>query len=92
MIAGAEHPQGTLILVLGIVSIVLCQLTGPVAWIMGRKALREIDASRQPTTNRGQVMAGMICGIIGTVFLVIAVLYVVFALVVFAGAAGTSVR
>lgn len=65
--SGAEHPQGTLILVLGIVGLVLCQLAGPVAWIMGRNALREMDASGQQFTNRGQVKAGMICGIIATV-------------------------
>ena len=75
--SGAEHPQGTLILVLGIVGLVLCQLAGPVAWIMGRNALREMDASGQQFTNRGQVKAGMICGIIATVLTaLVIVLYI----------------
>ncbi len=74
---GMEHPQATVILILGIVSIVVCQLTGPFAWIMGRKALREIDASGQAYSNRGQVQAGMICGIVGSVLLVLVILYLI---------------
>jgi hypothetical protein len=73
-----EHPQATVILVLGILSIVFCQITGPFAWIMGRKALREIDASGQTYSNRGQVQAGMICGIVGSVLLVLVILYLIF--------------
>jgi len=75
---GNEHPQGTIILILGIVSIVFCQLTGPFAAIMGRRALKEIDASGRVYTNRGQVQAGFVCGIIGCVLLVLVVLYIVF--------------
>ena len=75
---GNEHPQGTMILILGIVSIVFCQLTGPFAAIMGRRALKEIDASGRVYTNRGQVQAGFVCGIIGCVLLVLVVLYIVF--------------
>ena len=44
---GYEHPQGTTILVLGILSLVVCQLLGPVAWVMGNNAIAEID--RNPT-------------------------------------------
>ena len=34
-----EHPKGTTILVLGILSLVLCGLLGPFAWNMGNQAL-----------------------------------------------------
>lgn len=85
--SGAEHPQGTLILVLGIVGLVLCQLAGPVAWIMGRNALREMDASGQQFTNRGQVKAGMICGIIATV---LTVLVIALYIAMFAGLMASS--
>lgn len=85
-----EHPQGTLVLILGILSIVLCQLTGPFAWVMGRKAMQEIDANPTAYSNRGQVQAGMICGIIGTVLLVLLLLYIVFMFVIFGAAAATS--
>ncbi len=41
---------------------------------LGRRAVREIDASSVTTySNRGIAMAGMILGIIGTVFLVVVV-------------------
>jgi hypothetical protein len=69
-----EHPKGTLILILGILSIVCVQLLGPVAWIMGNTAMREIDANPGACSNRGTVNAGRICGIIGTIFLVLGVI------------------
>jgi hypothetical protein len=49
-----DHPQGTTILVLGILSLVICQLLGPVAWIMGNNAIKEIDASPSRYGNRGR--------------------------------------
>ena len=57
-------------LVLGILSIVFCPLCGPVAWVLGRNAEREVDASRQRLGGRGLATAGKILGIIGTVFVV----------------------
>jgi hypothetical protein len=68
-----DHPQGTIILILGILSLVCIQLLGPVAWVMGNKAIREIDANPGAYTNRGTVNAGRICGIIGTALLVVGV-------------------
>ena len=38
--------RGVLILVLGILSLVLCQLLGPVAWILGKGDMAEIDSGR----------------------------------------------
>jgi hypothetical protein len=77
-----EHPQGTTILVLGIVSLagaLLCGfllLLGPVAWIMGNTALAEIDQNPMAYSNRGNVQGGRICGIIATVLLVLGVLFI----------------
>ncbi|MBK8470517.1 MAG: DUF4190 domain-containing protein [Actinomycetales bacterium] len=88
--SGVEHPQGTLILILGILSIVICGLTGPFAWSMGRKALREIDTSGMAYSNRGQVQAGMITGIIGSVFLLLAILYLIFVVFIIGMAATQS--
>ncbi|MGV1008697.1 MAG: hypothetical protein ACOYBY_08820 [Dermatophilaceae bacterium] len=89
---GLEHPQGTMILVLGILSIVLCQILGPIAWVMGRRALTEIDASGRSYTNRTMVNAGMICGIVGTVFLALGLVWLVFVIIVAIGTASTGVR
>lgn len=62
-----DHPQGTTILVLGILSLVAVQILGPVAWIMGSKALAEIDADPTRYRNRGTVQAGRIMGMIATI-------------------------
>jgi uncharacterized membrane protein YjgN (DUF898 family) len=87
---GREHPNGTTVLVLGILSLVLCGVLGPFAWSMGSKALREIEANPSVQwSNRSNVTAGRICGIIGTVLLVLQVLAVV---VVVIGLALTSPR
>ncbi len=71
--APKDHPKGTTILILGILSLVCCGFIGPVAWIMGNNALAEIDAAPEAYRNRSTVNAGRICGIIGTVLLVVGV-------------------
>lgn len=81
------HPNGTTILVLGILSLVVCSLIGPFAWVMGNRALREIDTSGHLYENRGSVQAGRICGIVGTCLMLAVIgLYAIFA-VIFGGVA-----
>ncbi len=88
-----EHPKGTMVLILGILSIVICQVLGPFAWVMGRRTLQEIDTSGRTYTNRSMVQAGMICGIVGTVLLILAVAYVIVVVVILGVVASTgSVR
>jgi hypothetical protein len=73
--AQRQHAQGTTILVLGILSLAICGLLGPFAWSMGQRALREIDSDPSTTySNRGQVNAGRICGIVSTCLLAVGVL------------------
>jgi len=64
-----EDSQATTVLVLGILSLVLCQILGPFAWVMGNKELAGIDAGRRAPENRGTAQAGKILGIISTVLL-----------------------
>ena len=64
-----EHPEGTTVLVLGILGLVLCGILGIPAWVKGNRVLREIDESGQYVVNRGNVAAGRICGIVGTALL-----------------------
>jgi hypothetical protein len=68
-----EHPQGTTILVLGILSLVVCQIMGPIAWVLGAKAQQEIDLDPARYTNRGNVVAGKILGIVASVLLIVSV-------------------
>lgn len=77
-----DHPQANTILVLGILSLVVCGLCGPFAWSMGTKALKEIDAAGGTIGGRGNVKAGYICGIIGSIGLIISLLFVTFAIVI----------
>jgi hypothetical protein len=83
-VAPHDHPQGTIILMFGIISLVPCglQLLGPVAWIMGNRALATIDANPSWFTNRSTVNAGRICGIIGTAELVITIAILIFSFAV----------
>ena len=79
---GVEHPQGTTVLVLGILSLVICGILGPFAWSMGNRALAEIDAAPPGYySNRGQVSAGRICGIVATILLIVSI----FAIILFFG-------
>jgi uncharacterized membrane protein len=70
-------------MVLGIVSVaggLMCWLPlliSPVAWIMGAKAVKDIDASRGAQTGRSEAVAGKVLGIIGTVLLILAIAFIV---------------
>lgn len=62
-----DHPDGTTVLVLGILGVVVCGVLAPIAWVKGRRAQREIDAHPGVLwTNASAVTAGRICGIVGT--------------------------
>lgn len=63
--------RGTGILIIGILSIVACNLLGPVAWVMGSNDLSEIRAGRMDPEGESLTQAGRILGIIGTVFIVL---------------------
>jgi hypothetical protein len=77
------HPQGTTVLVLGIVGLVVCFIAGIIALVIGNKALREIDANPGAYNNRQSVVIGRILGIIGIAWQVIlGIVYVIFVVVV----------
>jgi hypothetical protein len=86
-----EHPQGTTVLILGIIGIVACQLCAPFAWSMGNKALAEIDRDPMRYSNRSNVNLGRILGIVGTVILgVYLLLFVVYIIIVIAAVGSSS--
>ena len=65
---GLEPHRGTLILVLGILSLVLCSFfTGIPAWIMGKGDLIKIRGGTMDPEGEGSTKAGMICGIISCI-------------------------
>ena len=69
-----QHPRGTLALVLGILGVAGFTLAAPFAWAISTRALREVDRSPTPVSNRGHLVAGQVLGIIGTAFLALGLL------------------
>lgn len=94
--AAREHPQGTTVLVLGILSLVLglsCGvgfLIGPFAWVMGNNAIADIDANPSAYTNRGTVQAGRVCGIVASAILILGVLLILVAVIVTAASSASA--
>ncbi len=64
-----EQSQAVTVLVLGILSIIICQILGPFAWKMGSDELKAITENRRSPEGQGMAQAGKICGIVGTVLL-----------------------
>ncbi|AKU18175.1 hypothetical protein [Luteipulveratus mongoliensis] len=89
--APREHPQGLTIIILGALSFVIgCLPLGIPAWIMGNKALKEIDAYPIGTySNRSLVVVGRILGIISSIITGLLVLVLVTSLVVAAAGSGS---
>ena len=82
--APQSSSNSTLILVLGILSIVVFQIIlGPIAWILANNALKggTLDPSQL-----GQINTGRICGIIGTIIGVLGII----AYIIFFAVIGTS--
>jgi TRAP-type C4-dicarboxylate transport system permease small subunit len=70
-----QKSQATTALVLGILGIVCCGVLAPIAWYLGQQELNNIRAGRVPPANEGMARAGQILGIIGTIFLGLAILF-----------------
>jgi len=64
----------TLILVLGILSVIGLPFLGPVAWIMGNNAMKILNSFEADPSQRTNARAGQVCGIIGTVFLILGII------------------
>lgn len=77
--APASSNRPTIALVLGILGVVCCGLVAPVAWFMGSAELKAIRAGSAPAAGEGLAKAGMILGIIGTVLLLVGLLWIFFA-------------
>ncbi len=95
--------RGTLILVLGILSIVMSLIGGVVclvgwiaglpcgiiAWVIGGRDLRAIDAGTMDPLGMGSTKSGWICGIIGTI---IGILCAILTILMIIGIASGAIR
>ena len=69
--------QATLALVLGIISVFCCPILGPVALFIGNASRQRVQASGGTLGGGGLATAGLILGVIGTIFLVFGVISIV---------------
>jgi hypothetical protein len=67
-----EDDSATTALVLGILGIVVC---GLIALSIGHSSVKRIDASGGRLGGRSRAQAGFICGLIGTILLVLEILF-----------------
>lgn len=77
-----DHPDSTMVLLLGILGMAVCQVIAPFAWVKGARVKREIDASGGKLGGRSQVQIGYVLGIVGSALLTLYVVGFLFYLVV----------
>jgi uncharacterized BrkB/YihY/UPF0761 family membrane protein len=87
-----EHPQGTTVLVLGILGFFVAGICAPFAWYLGSKALKEIRASGLHYTNEQNIVVGRILGIIMTIVLLAGLVFLLAFVVIVIIAATTTGR
>lgn len=85
-----EPHRGSMILVFGILSLVICLTTpilGPMAWVMGNNDLAAIRAGRMDPEGEGMTNAGRICGMIASILFIVGLAFycLIFALALGAG-------
>ena len=87
-----RHPQALTVLILGLVATAggvisggLGFIVGPIAWVMGARAKREIDAEPGRWDGEDLINIGYILGIVGTVLLALGVLVTIAAIVAVIG-------
>jgi hypothetical protein len=85
-----EHPQGTLILIFGILGIFIT-IFAPIAWYLGNKAKQDIRASGFQYSNEQNISIGRMLGKIFTIIaLVSIVLTIIITIIVVAVGASQS--
>ena len=65
--------RGTMILVFGILSWVVCFIFGIFAWVMGNSDLRAMDAGQMDPSGRGITQAGKIVGMVNIILCIITI-------------------
>lgn len=83
------HPQATVVLVLGILGFFV-PVCAPIAWYLGSKALKEIQATGARYSNEDQLRAGRLLGMIITILAIIGLVFLVVFLIVAIIAATTA--
>lgn len=95
VMSGQKPHRGTMVLVLGILSIVIggCGIgliLGIIAIVMGNADLKEMASGTMDKSGEGLTKAGKICGIVGCVIGVLGLLYLIFIVVLGVGMAAAG--
>ena len=84
-----EHPQGTLILIFGVLGIFIT-IFAPIAWYLGNKAKRDIQTSGIQYTNAQNIAVGRMLGKIFTIIAIVSIVLVIIFWIIIAIAANSS--
>jgi hypothetical protein len=71
--------NATMVLVFGILSLAVCALFGPFAWYYGNVEIQRMDSGLVDPSARGSAVAGKVCGIVATSFLIFTVFVIMLA-------------
>ncbi len=82
--------RGTLVLVLGILSLVICQPLGIVAWILGNSDLKDMAAGSMDPEGRQLTQIGKILGIIAVALMALGILIFILAIALGVGTAALA--
>ncbi|GAA1505340.1 DUF4190 domain-containing protein [Nocardioides humi] len=78
-----DHPQATMVLILGILGLVLCQAVSPFAWVIGGRVRKEIAASNGTLGGGQMVTIGWVLGIVGScLLLALLALFVIYIVII----------
>jgi hypothetical protein len=84
-----EHPQGTLILIFGILGIFIT-IFAPIAWYLGNKAKQEVQGSSIQYSNEQNISIGRMLGKIFTIIAIVTIVLVIIFWIVVGVVAGTQ--
>jgi uncharacterized membrane protein YjgN (DUF898 family) len=74
----SSSTQAITALVLGILGVVCCGLLAPIAWYLGSQEQKAIREGRSPAAGEGIAKAATILGMIGSIILVLSILWIFF--------------
>jgi hypothetical protein len=85
-----EHPQGTMILIFGILGIFIT-IFAPIAWYLGNKAKKDVQTSGVQYSNEQNISIGRMLGKVFTIIAIVSiVLVIIFWIVIAVVATGQS--
>ncbi len=84
--AAVEHPQGTTVLILGVLGI-FTAICAPIAWVLGNKAKKEIAVSGVQYANEQNLNIGRILGMVFTIIYAASIVLAVLGMILFFGLA-----